>query len=88
MKNTLKDLSQMTTRTQLADRLRMIRELRGTSVQELADAVGCQRSTIHRIESGKYWPSLPQLMKMVEVLDYEVEIMPSASDETSVVTSD
>ena len=41
--------------------------------QQLADAVGCSRQTIHSIESGKFVPSVELALKIAKVLNSKVE---------------
>ena len=67
----------MTTRPQIAETLRALRESRGLSVQELADAVGVHRGTIYRIEAGEFWPALPQLIKILEALRHDMAFVPN-----------
>lgn len=54
----------------------MIRELRrekSWSQQELADALGVSRQTVHALESGKYDPSLPLAFRIAKVFARPIE---------------
>ena len=42
----------------ITNRIRELREARGMTQQELADAVGVSRQSINSIERGRYVPSL------------------------------
>lgn len=42
----------------ITNRVKELRELRGWTQQELADAVGVSRQSINSIERGRYVPSL------------------------------
>ncbi len=48
------------------------RKAKGFSQQELAHATGINRSMIGKIEKGDYIPSIPQLEKLAQVLDFEI----------------
>ena len=41
--------------------------------QQLADAIGCSRQTIHSIESGKFVPSVELALKIARTLNVKVE---------------
>ncbi|HFI0701048.1 TPA: nucleotide sugar dehydrogenase [Streptococcus suis] len=44
----------------------------GYSQQELADATGINRAMISRIEKGDYLPSIPQLERLAQVLEFDL----------------
>ena len=48
------------------------RKQSGYSQQELANATDINRAMISRIEKGDYIPSIPQLEKLAQVLDFEI----------------
>ena len=50
-------------------RLRLARQMRGMTLQVMADAVGCSESLLSKIEKGRALPSLSTLYKIVRVLD-------------------
>ncbi len=51
------------------NRIAQLREEKGLSQQELADAIGVNQSTVHRYETGEYIPRLRIAMRMIVVLD-------------------
>ena len=52
----------------LADNIRAARKALKMSQDELADAIGANRVTISRYETGSYLPSVPALAKLAEAL--------------------
>ena len=52
----------------LADNIRAARKALKMSQDELADAIGANRVTISRYETGSYLPSVPALEKLAEAL--------------------
>jgi transcriptional regulator with XRE-family HTH domain len=53
----------------LGQNLAAVRAFRGLSQQELASLCGLSQVQISYFETGKRWPTLPQLTKLVEVLE-------------------
>lgn len=51
------------------NRIAQLREEKGLSQKELADAIGVNQSTVHRYETGEYIPRLRIAMRMIAVLD-------------------
>lgn len=49
------------------NRVRELRDARGWTQQELADAVGVSRQSINSIENGRYVPSLPLALTFARV---------------------
>jgi len=45
----------------------------GMTQQDLADAIGVTRQTIHSIEKGRYAPSVGLALKLAGVFDVRVE---------------
>lgn len=62
------------TRLKVARILKEARELRGISIQELADAVGYSKNTITRIEEGKFSPGADQLYLICEKIGIKITI--------------
>lgn len=56
-------------------RLRVWREYRGLTMQELADAIGVSQSYISEIESGKKDGSLKVLKKISQVLKVDLDLL-------------
>jgi transcriptional regulator with XRE-family HTH domain len=57
------------TAERLSRRLRLARQLRGLTLQALADAAGCSESLLSRIENGKASPSLTTLDRLSRALE-------------------
>jgi putative transcriptional regulator len=55
--------------------VRSLRQTRGLSQAELAQAVGVSRQTINSIEQGKYIPSLPLALALGRYFGTRVEDM-------------
>ena len=56
----------------LASTIRMAREARGWSQDQLGEAVGLTRSTIARLELGDRSPSFETLVDIARVLDLDL----------------
>lgn len=56
-------------RSDLADRLLVLREARGLTQQELADAARIDRKTVNRIENERFSPSIDTLLRLCGVLN-------------------
>ena len=52
--------------------VKRFRQLNDHTQQELANAIGVSRQTIHAIESGKYVPSTVLALKMARLFKCEV----------------
>lgn len=61
-------------REELGLRLREIREKKGLSQEQLADIMNVSRTTISKIESGKFNCSYDYIIKFSAVLDFDVVI--------------
>lgn len=59
--------------TPVFNRLESLREARGMTRTELADAAGVHYQTIGYIERGEYSPSLSLALTLAAVLDAEVQ---------------
>ncbi|WHF52512.1 helix-turn-helix transcriptional regulator [Chryseobacterium gotjawalense] len=57
--------------------IREIREKRGQSQEQLADKMNISRSTISKIESGKFNCSIDYLSKFAYFLDFEIILQDS-----------
>jgi len=57
---------------ELGLRLRMARRTQGWTMKQLAIAAGCSESLLSKIENGRNLPSLPQLHRLVQVLDTNI----------------
>lgn len=68
--NTIKEY-----RLKLGDKIRSIREKKGYSQEDLADIMQINRTTISKIENGKFSISVDYLIYFSIVLDYEFKII-------------
>ena len=59
-------------RSKVGRSIREIREKRGLSQEQLADKMNISRSTISKIESGKFNCSIDYLSKFASFLDFEI----------------
>jgi DNA-binding XRE family transcriptional regulator len=57
--------------------LAMMRERRGMTQQQLADATGIGRSVIARLESGDHAPTLVTQAKLARALNARLEVSPN-----------
>lgn len=54
-------------------KLEMIRKQKGIKQQEIADATGVSISAVSHWESGRYKPSVENLIKIAEVLQCSID---------------
>ena len=64
-------------RSKVGRSIREIREKRGLSQEQLADKMNISRSTISKIESGKFNCSIDYLAKFAFFLDFEIILQDS-----------
>lgn len=57
----------------MKNRLRDLRQERGLTQQQLAEALQVSRQTVISIESGKYDPSLPLAFRIARFLNVRIE---------------
>ena len=62
-------------RIKLGDKIRTVRERRGYSQEQLADLMNINRSTISKIENGKFSISVDYLVRFSIFLDYEFKVI-------------
>ncbi len=62
-------------RLKLCDKIRQIREERGYSQEQLADMMDINRSTISKIENGKFSITVDYLVRFSIFLDYEFKVI-------------
>ncbi|MGQ7553678.1 nucleotide sugar dehydrogenase [Streptococcus suis] len=58
----------------------------GYSQQELSDLTGINRAMISKLEQGEYLPSIPQLLSLSNVLDFEINSLFVSTDAESITT--
>lgn len=72
----------------LGQNLAAVRALRGLSQQELASLCRLSQVQISYLETGKRWPTLPQLTKLVEVLEIPFEGLLADRDRSDIDLED
>ena len=72
-----KEAEIMESREKIGSALRNIREKRGLSQEQLADKMNISRSTISKIESGKFNCSIDYLSKFASFLSFEIILLDS-----------
>lgn len=59
----------------LGDKIRIVREQRGYSQEQLAEIMNINRSTISKIENGKFGITVDYLVRFSIFLDYEFKVI-------------
>lgn len=62
-------------RLKLGDKIRQVRERKGYSQEQLADMMNINRSTISKIENGKFSITVDYLVRFSIFLDYEFKVI-------------
>lgn len=62
-------------RLKLGDKIRIVREQRGHSQKQLAELMNINRSTISKIENGKFSISVDYLIRFSIFLEYEFKVI-------------
>jgi transcriptional regulator with XRE-family HTH domain len=62
-------------RLKLGDKIRIVREKRGYSQEQLAEKMDVNRSTISKIENGKFGITVDYLVRFSIFLDYEFKVI-------------
>ncbi len=62
-------------RLKLGDKIRFVREQRGYSQEQLAALMNINRSTISKIENGKFSITVDYLVRFSIFLDYEFKVI-------------
>ena len=65
----------MSNREYIGKRIAEIRQAKGLSIRQLAEACGVNFANIYKIENGKYNVSVDILGKICEALDYRIDIV-------------
>ena len=65
----------MNNREYIGKRIAEIRQAKGLSIRQLAEACGVNFANIYKIENGKYNVSIDILGKICEALDYRIDIV-------------
>ena len=70
----------MSNREYIGKRIAEIRQAKGLSIRQLAEASGVNFANIYKIENGKYNVSIDILGKICEALGYHVDIKPNMDE--------
>ena len=62
-------------RLKLGDKIRIVREKKGYSQEQLAEKMEINRSTISKIENGKFGITVDYLVRFSIFLDYEFKVI-------------
>jgi transcriptional regulator with XRE-family HTH domain len=62
-------------RLKLGDKIRIVRENRGYSQEQLAEKMDINLSTISKIENGKFGITVDYLVQFSILLDYEFKVI-------------
>lgn len=62
-------------RIKIGGQISAIRNKKGLSIRELAEASGVNFANIYKIENGKYNVSIDILGKICDALDYRIDIV-------------
>jgi transcriptional regulator with XRE-family HTH domain len=62
-------------RLKLGDKIRIVREERGFSQEQLAEKMDINRSTISKIENGKFGITVDYLVRFSIFLDFEFKVV-------------
>lgn len=62
-------------RLKLGNKIRVVREQRGYSQEQLAELMNINRSTISKIENGKFSITVDYLVRFSIFLDYEFKVV-------------
>ena len=65
----------MSNREYIGKRIAEIRQTKGLSIRQLAEASGVNFANIYKIENGKYNVSIDILGKICDALDYRIDIV-------------
>ena len=65
----------MNNREYIGKRIAEIRQAKGLSIRQLAEASGVNFANIYKIENGKYNVSIDILGKICEALGYRIDIV-------------
>lgn len=80
VKNGLSDQFVQENRQAIGMRLRALREKKGYSQDELAGLMDINRSTISKIETGKFAITIDYLLRFAWHLDFDISILEKKSD--------
>lgn len=70
----------MNNRDYIGKRIAEIRQAKGLSIRQLADACGVNFANIYKIENGKYNVSIDILGKICDALDCKIDVICKAAE--------
>lgn len=73
--STLTELKVKEFRLKLGETIRLVREQRGYSQEKLAEMMAVNRSTISKIENGRFSITVDYLVRFSISLDYEFKVV-------------
>ena len=59
----------------MVENLRVLRNAKGMSQQQLADAIGVSQQAIHQYETDKVEPDLENLIRLADALEVSVDLL-------------
>ncbi len=59
----------------MVENLRVLRNAKGMSQQQLADAIGVTQQAIHQYETDKVEPDLENLIRLADTLEVSVDLL-------------
>jgi len=68
----------------LAENIKKLRKKKNWSQTDLAYKIGSHLSHVNRIETGKYRPSLPVLIKLAEALEVSLDMLVNGGEEEAI----
>ena len=70
----------MNNREYIGERIAEIRQAKGLSIRQLAEASGVNFANIYKIENGKYNVSIDILGKICDALDCKIDVICKAAE--------
>ena len=68
----------------LGENIKRLRKKKNWSQTDLAEKIGTHLSHVNRIETGKYRPSLPVLIKLADVLEVSLDMLVNGGEEENI----
>ena len=71
----------MDTRTRIGQRLQEARKAKGMTQQDVADKSGVTRTTVSKIEAGRFNAGVDIVDKLARAIDASLDIVPAEGEE-------